>query len=244
MQIILLERVEKLGQMGDTVNVKPGYARNFLLPNRKALRATKENIERFDKEKAQLEAQNLELRSEADSVSRKMVNVTVVLVRQAGESGQLYGSVNARDVANELENVGFNVSRSQVRLSKPIKTLGLHEVAVFIHPEVSVFISVNVARSIEEAEIQAKTGKAVLSAAEEEAQAESRFAEPPLSVAAEAVAEQAEEIFEKGAAETAIVDAETAVDQIHEENVTNVTDPKHHANTEAPSEDSDLSSEP
>ena len=111
MQVILLERVEKLGQMGDTVNVKQGYARNFLLPSGKALRATKENQERFEKEQAQLEAQNIELRSEAQSVADKMESLTVVLVRQAGESGQLYGSVNARDVADELDKVGFNISR-------------------------------------------------------------------------------------------------------------------------------------
>ena len=244
MQIILLERVEKLGQMGDTVNVKPGYARNFLLPSGKALRATKENQERFEKKQAQLEAQNIEFRSEAQSVATKMENVTVVLVRQAGESGQLYGSVNARDVADELDKVGFSVGRSQVRLSKPIKALGLHKVAVSIHPEVSVSVSANVARSIEEAEIQAKTGKAVLSAAEEEARAESPSAKASLSDAAEALARQANSVFEKGAAENAIIDVETAVEQIHEENLSSETDTERQLKDETLSEDKDLGSEP
>ena len=219
MQVILLERVERLGQMGDTVNVKPGYARNFLLPSGKALRATKENQEHFKKEQARLEAQNLEFRSEAQSVAAKMESVSVVLVRQAGESGQLYGSVNARDVADELDKVGFNISRSQVRLNKPIKALGLHKVAVSIHPEVSVSISANVARSSEEAEIQAKTGKAVLSTAEEEARTEGPSAEASLADAAEALAGQANRIFEKGAAENAIIDVETAVEEISEESL-------------------------
>ena len=244
MQVILLERVEKLGQMGDTVNVKPGYARNFLLPSGKALRATKENQERFEKKQAQLEAQNIEFRSEAQSVATKMENVTVVLVRQAGESGQLYGSVNARDVADELNKVGFSIGRSQVRLSKPIKALGLHKVAVSIHPEVSVSVSANVARSIEEAEIQAKTGKAVLSAAEEEARAESPSAKASLSDAAEALAGQANRVFEKDAAENAIIDVETAVEQIHEENLSSETDTERQVMDETLSEDKNLGSEP
>ncbi|MBM09813.1 MAG: 50S ribosomal protein L9 [Magnetovibrio sp.] len=213
MQIILLERVEKLGQMGDTVNVKPGYARNFLLPKGKALRATKENIERFENEKAQLEARNIELRSEAEKVAKKMDNTTVVLVRQAGESGQLYGSVNARDVADELDKAGFTINRSQVRLTRPIKALGLHEVAVSVHPEVSVNIFANVARSLEESEVQAKTGKAVLSSAEAEVREQIEITESSLSNAAEAVAKHADEIFEKGALENAIVEAETLVKQ-------------------------------
>ena len=244
MQVILLERVEKLGQMGDTVNVKPGYARNFLLPSGKALRATKENQERFKKEQAQLEAQNIEFRSEAQSVAAKMERLTVALVRQAGESGQLYGSVNARDVADELAKVGFNISRSQVRLNKPIKALGLHKVAVSIHPEVSVSISANVARSIEEAEIQAKTGKAVLSAAEEEARTEAPSPGASLSDAAEALAGQANKIFEKGAAENAIIDVETAIEQIHEENLRSESDRERQINDETPSENKDLKSEP
>ena len=244
MRVILLERVEKLGQMGDTVNVKPGYARNFLLPSGKALRATKESREQFEKEKTQLEGQNLKLRSEAQSVAAKMESVTVILVRQAGESGQLYGSVNARDVADELDKVGFSIGRSQVRLSKPIKALGLHKVAVSIHPEVSVSVSANVARSIEEAEIQGKTGKAVLSAAEKEARAESPSAKASLSDAAEALAGQANRVFEKGAAENAIIDVETAVEQIHEENLSSETDTERQVTDETLSEDKSLGLEP
>ncbi len=244
MQIILLERVEKLGQMGDTVNVKPGYARNFLLPTGKALRATKENLERFEKQKAQLEARNIELRSEAENVAAKMADTTIVLVRQAGESGQLYGSVNARDVAEELDRTGFRITRSQVRLSRPIKALGLHEVAVSIHPEVSVNISANVARSIEESEIQAKTGKAVLSSAEEEARAESEAAEDSLSVAAEAVAEQAKDIFENGAMESAIVEAENLIEQTDEKSLTHEDAHIIEANAENSSEDSETTPKP
>jgi large subunit ribosomal protein L9 len=219
MHVILLERVEKLGQMGDEVKVKPGFARNYLLPRGKALRSTPENKARFETEKAQLEAQNLERRSEAEAVAAKMEGASVVLVRQAGESGQLYGSVNARDVSDGLTEAGFTIDRNQVRLDRPIKTLGLHEVAVSLHPEVSVTVTANVARSVDEAEIQAETGKAVLSQAEEEARAEAEEAEAALAAAAEAVAEHAEEIFEEGAAEDAVHDAETASEDAHEEAV-------------------------
>jgi large subunit ribosomal protein L9 len=206
MQVILLERVEKLGQMGDEVKVKAGFARNFLLPRGKALRATPENKARFEKQKAQLEAQNLERRSEAEAVAKKMDGVRVILVRQAGESGQLYGSVNARDVSDALTKDGFTVNRAQIRMDRPIKTIGLHEVVVGLHPEVRITVVANVARSVDEAEIQAETGRAVLSQAEQEAIDE----EAQLAAAAEAVADHAEEIFEAGAAEEAIHDAETA----------------------------------
>lgn len=217
MHVILLERVEKLGQMGDEVKVKPGFARNYLLPRGKALRATPENKARFETEKAQLEAQNLERRSEAEAVAAKMEGASVVLVRQAGESGQLYGSVNARDVADGLTEGGYTVDRNQVRLDRPIKTLGLHEVALSLHPEVTVMVTANVARSVDEAEIQAETGKAVLSQAEEEARAAAEEADTALVAAAEAVAEHAEEIFEEGAAEEAVHDAETASEEAHED---------------------------
>jgi large subunit ribosomal protein L9 len=156
MQIILLERVEKLGQMGDVVRVKDGYARNFLLPQQKALRATKENIADFGTRKTQLEAENLDRRSEAEAVAAKMEGLGTILIRQASESGQLYGSVNARDVASAVTEAGFSVSRKQVQLGNPIKSLGLHDVSVRLHPEVAVSVSVNVARSTAEAEIQAK----------------------------------------------------------------------------------------
>ena len=161
MQVILLERIEKLGQMGDVVNVKPGYARNYLLPEKKALRATDENRRYFDKQRAQLEAVNLERRQEAEAVAAKMENVSVTLIRQAGEAGQLYGSVGARDIAEAMVEAGFTVSRSQVKLAPPIKTVGVHKVRVDLHAEVAITVLANVARSPEEAQVQAKTGEAV-----------------------------------------------------------------------------------
>jgi len=154
--VILLERVEKLGQMGQVVKVRPGYARNFLLPQKKALRATKENLAYFEQQRAQLEAQNLSRRTDAEHVAKKLEGVAVVIVRQAGESGQLYGSVTARDVAEAVTQAGFTVGRSQVVLEKAIKTLGLYKQRVVLHPEVAVTITVNVAQSLEEAEMQAK----------------------------------------------------------------------------------------
>ncbi len=156
MEVILLERVEKLGQMGQVVKVRPGFARNFLLPQKKALRATKENLAVFEQRRAQLETVNLQKRSEAEQVAQKMNGVSVVLIRQAGESGQLYGSVSARDIATGVTEAGFTVIRGQVTLDKAIKTLGLHPVRVVLHPEVAVQVTVNVAQSAEEAEMQAK----------------------------------------------------------------------------------------
>ena len=215
MQVILLERVDKLGQMGDVVNVKPGFARNFLLPKGKALRATEENINHFDTQKAQMEAQNLERKSEALAVSTKMDGATVILVRQAGEAGQLYGSVNSRDIAQALRDHGFNISRNQVRLDQPIKSLGLHNVSVTLHPEVSITVTANVARSEDEAQTQAETGRALLSREEEETLTEAKTTETAEAAevdetaeaaADEAVAEQAETMFEDGAAPEAIND--------------------------------------
>jgi large subunit ribosomal protein L9 len=156
MEVILLERVEKLGQMGQVVKVRPGFARNFLLPQKKALRANKANMAIFEQRRSQLEAANLERRGEAEQVSAKMVGVKVVIIRQAGESGQLYGSVSARDIATGVTEAGFTVIRGQVTLDKAIKTLGLHPVRVVLHPEVAVQVTVNVAQSAEEAEMQAK----------------------------------------------------------------------------------------
>ncbi len=155
MKVILLERVAKLGQMGETVTVKDGYARNFLLPQGKALRANKANLERFENERAQLEARNLERKTEAEAVGEKLAGASIIVIRAAGETGQLYGSVATRDIANELTEAGFTVVRSQVSLRAPIKTIGLHDVAIVLHPEVEVEISVNVARSEDEAERQA-----------------------------------------------------------------------------------------
>ena len=155
MEVILLERVAKLGQMGETVRVRDGYARNFLLARGKALRATEENKKRFETQRAQLEARNLELKREADSVAESLNGQSVVILRQSGESGVLYGSVSTRDIAEALSAEGFTVDRNQVTLNTPIKTLGLHTVPVVLHPEVSVTVTVNVARSAEEAERQA-----------------------------------------------------------------------------------------
>jgi large subunit ribosomal protein L9 len=158
MEIILLERVEKLGQMGDVVKVKDGFARNYLLPQRKALRATLANKERFARDRSQLEARNLTLRKEAEQVSTKLDNLTVTLLRQAGESGQLYGSVSAADVANAVTAAGFSLARRQVMLNVPIKTLGVHKLRAALHPEVIVTVNVNVARSEAEAQVQAGGG--------------------------------------------------------------------------------------
>ena len=155
MDVILLERVEKLGQMGEVVSVKDGYARNFLVPRGKALRATKSNREVFEQRRAQLEATNLERRSEAEALQGKVDGMSVVVIRQAGEGGQLYGSVNARDVAEAVAEQGLTVARQQVRLDAAIKTLGLHQVRIALHPEVDAHVMVNVARSAEEAELQA-----------------------------------------------------------------------------------------
>jgi len=156
MEVILLERVSKLGQMGETVKVKDGYARNFLLPNNKALRATKANKERFETERVQLEARNLEQRKEAETVAVKLSGQTFTLIRQAGDTGHLYGSVSARDISDAATADGFTVARSQIVLNTPIKTIGVHKVAVHLHPEVEVFVNANVARSPEEAERQAR----------------------------------------------------------------------------------------
>lgn len=155
-ELILLERVEKLGQMGQLVKVKPGFARNYLLPQKKALRATKENLAYFETQRTQIEANNLQRRSEASEIGARLEGLTVVLVRQAGESGQLYGSVSARDIADAVTEAGFTVERHQVVLERPIKNLGMHPVRVVLHPEVSVTVTANVAQSAEGAAMQAR----------------------------------------------------------------------------------------
>ncbi len=190
MDVILLQRVAKLGQMGQIVKVRPGFARNFLIPQRKAVRATDSNRKLFEADRAQLEAVNLERRSEAETVAQRLDGMKVVLVRQAGESGQLYGSVNARDVAAAVTDAGVTIERQQVELPRPIKMLGLHAVSVSLHPEVVVGITVNVARSPEEAELQATRGRAMIGSQEEE--------EEVLDLD-----EQIESLFEAGAAEDA-----------------------------------------
>ncbi|WP_149142468.1 50S ribosomal protein L9 [Gemmobacter caeruleus] len=177
MQVILLERVAKLGQMGDVVKVKDGYGRNFLLPQGKALRATEANIKGFEARKAQLEVQNLETKKEAEAVGAKLDGQAFIVIRSASDAGALYGSVTTRDVAEAATEGGFTVARGQVVLDRPIKDLGLHSVTVVLHPEVSVRVTINVARSVEEAELQA-SGKSIQElAAEAEAAAEFEIAE-------------------------------------------------------------------
>ncbi len=189
MEIILLERIARIGQMGDVVRVRDGFARNYLLPQGKALRATEANRKKFESQRSQLEARNLERKQEADQVGTKLSGKIFVIIRQAGETGQLYGSVTPRDLAEAMTAGGFSVNRNQVGLNQPIKTIGLHKVNVALHPELSVPITVNVARSPDEAERQARgedltvreeqerivTGEA---AAEEEAPLDERFFEP------------------------------------------------------------------
>ncbi len=156
MQVILLERIGRLGQMGDVVNVKDGFARNFLLPQKKALRATPDNLARFEKDRAQLEARDLELKKEAEAVAAKLGGKSFVAIRQAGDTGQLYGSVTTRDIAELVTAGGFSIDRRQVVLDKPMKTLGLHATRIALHPEVIVQVTLNVARSDDEAERQAR----------------------------------------------------------------------------------------
>jgi large subunit ribosomal protein L9 len=173
-QVILLERIERLGQMGDVVNVKPGFARNFLLPQKKALRATKQNLEVFETRKAQLVADNLKRRDEAAKVAEKMTGLTVSMVRQAGESGQLYGSVNARDIADAIGEAGFTINRGQVVIDRPIKTIGVHSVRVSLHPEIAIPVGISVAPSQDEAAAQLRG----------ETAAPTEGAEPPAEPAA------------------------------------------------------------
>ena len=197
MQVILLERIGRLGQMGDVVNVKDGFARNFLLPQGKALRATEANRKRFERERAQLEARDLELKSEALGVSGKLDGQSFIVIRQAGDTGQLYGSVSTRDIAAAVTEGGFSIERRQVMLDRPIKTLGLHEVRISLHAEVIPHVTVNVARSADEAARQAR-GEDVTTAtteAEEDAEAariaaEALFEEgAPAELAGETAAE-------------------------------------------------------
>jgi len=160
MQVVLLERVEKLGQMGDVVTVKDGFGRNFLLPQGKALRANKANLARFEAQRAQLEARNLELKKEAEAVAAKLDGQTFVVIRSASDGGALYGSVTVRDAAEAATAAGFTVDKGQIKLDRPVKDLGLHPMRVVLHPEVSATITVNVARTAEEAEMQA-AGKSI-----------------------------------------------------------------------------------
>ena len=172
MQIILLERVEKLGQLGDVVTVKPGYARNYLLPTGKALRANKANLEKFEAERADREARNADAKSAAESKAKAMEGLTVALVRAASEMGQLFGSVSSRDIADAVIAAGHDMDKRQVNMDKSIKTLGLFPIRVSLHAEVDATVTVNVARSLEEAEKQAKTGQAVVARDDEEDEVE------------------------------------------------------------------------
>ena len=183
-ELILLQRVENLGQMGEVVKVKPGYARNFLLPQAKAVRATKANRERFERERVQLEAQNLKRRDEAERVAERVQGISVVLIRQASESGALYGSVSSRDIAEACTIAGLAIERSQIVLNHPIKMLGIAGVRVALHPEVVIDVKVNVARSPEEAEKQAR-GETIVAEPEERPELGPLFGEE------EAPAEQA-----------------------------------------------------
>ncbi|MGH7054080.1 MAG: 50S ribosomal protein L9 [Stellaceae bacterium] len=178
-EVILLERIEKLGQMGQVVNVKPGYARNYLLPQKKAMRATKENLSYFESRRVQLEAVNLQRKSEAAEIGVTMEGLSVVLIRQAGENGQLYGSVSARDIAQAVTKAGFTVEKQQVVLDRPIKTLGLHPVRLVLHPEVTVTITTNVAQSAEEADMQARGIDPLRLREEEDEAAPKAGGEPP-----------------------------------------------------------------
>ena len=193
MNLILLERVPKLGQMGDVVKVKPGFARNYLLPQKKALRATKDNIAYFESQRKVLEAQNLERRQDAEKVGTKIGDLKVILIRQASEALQLYGSVTSRDIADGAAAAGVKVERSQVELDKPIKLLGAHKIKVHLHPEVTIEITVVVARSPDEADFLAKGGTLV---------AETERAQLEAAEAAQRAAAQAAALFEAKSAET------------------------------------------
>lgn len=176
-QLVLLERISKLGSMGDIVNVKPGYARNFLLPMKKALRASESNIKKFESERKDLEAQNIETKKEAENIKSQVDGKSFIIIRSASDSGSLYGSVTNRDAEESMKADGLIVDRKQIILTKPIKDLGLHELAINLHPEVVAKIEINVARSAEEAEIQ-KSGKTIQDAKmEADAQAEFDIAE-------------------------------------------------------------------
>jgi large subunit ribosomal protein L9 len=189
MQVILLERIGRLGQMGDVVKVRDGYARNFLLPKGKALRATKENITHFERDRVQLEARNLELKKEADGVAGKLAGKSFVAIRSASDAGQLYGSVSTRDISDLVTEGGFSIERTQVLLDRPIKTLGLHDVRIGLHPEVEIRVSVNVARTAEEAARQARGENVTVArdeVEEEEPAAEASEDEPESEAASEA----------------------------------------------------------
>ncbi len=177
MEVILLERVEKLGQMGDVVKVRPGFARNFLLPRKKALRANEENKKVFEAQRAELEARNVERRKDAEAAARKLDGRSFIIIRQASEAGLLFGSVSTRDIADAAAGEGIKIDRTQVRLDKPLKSLGISKVRVMLHPEVAATIDINIARSADEAERQARGENVLIRVEEEPETAESETAE-------------------------------------------------------------------
>jgi large subunit ribosomal protein L9 len=206
MEVILLERVEKLGGIGDVVTVKNGFARNFLLPNKKALRANEANKKVFEANRAKIESDNAERRTDAEKASKDVDGKTVQLIRQASNTGQLYGSVSARDIVEALEADGAKVTKSQIVLNRPIKTIGVHEVKVALHPEVAVTVKVNVARSPEEADLQAQGIDVLAQMFEDEAAPAAEELAPEAETAdveAEAPAAEAEEAAAPAAEETA-----------------------------------------
>ena len=207
MEIILLERVDKLGKLGDVVNEKPGYARNYLLPTGKALRANKANLEKFEAERSERESRNQEARSAAEGTMKNMDGLSVVLVRAASEMGQLFGSVSARDIATAVEEAGHNIDKRQVVMDKSIKTLGLFPVKINLHAEVQLEVIVNIARSAEEAKTQAETGTAIVANNFEEEVVEAVATEAPAEEAAEEVATK-EAATKEAEAETADADEE------------------------------------
>ena len=216
MQIILLERVEKLGQLGDVVTVKPGYARNFLLPQGKALRANKANLEKFEQERVDLEKRNADERSSSEALAKNMENLSVNLVRAASEMGQLFGSVSGRDIASAVTEAGHAVDKRQVVMDKAIKTLGLFPIRINLHSEVAVTVTVNIARSLEEAETQAKLGHAIIASDNDFDDAPE--AEAPAKAPAEAQTDASEEVPAEDAspaeaeAEEAASDADAPAD--------------------------------
>ena len=208
MDVILLERIEKLGQIGDVVKVKPGFARNYLLPQKKALRATDANRARFEQQRAQIEASNLKRREEAESVSGKFDGMVVVLVRQAGETGHLFGSVTPRDIADAITAGGVTVERRQVILDRPIKMLGLYQVRVALHPEVVVSVTANVAKSDDEAAVQLKHGGFVGSAEERATTLDQMLADAETQLPPEVLAQREAEAAEAAEAAKAAAAAE------------------------------------
>ena len=201
-QVILLERVDNLGDLGEIVNVKPGYARNYLLPQKKALRASKANIAYFEAQKKSLEAENEKKKKEAEKLAKKVDGITVSLIRQASESGQLFGSVNSRDIAKAVADESKEeITRNMVDLNQNVKTIGLIPVEVVLHPEVKVEVTVNIARSPEEAEIQASTGRALVSDAADEKPIEEIIDEAEQEIEAAEAEEQAEDAPESADAE-------------------------------------------